>query len=72
VLLFLIFVVYPWSFGPAQYAAKRGWIPVRLRGAYCTVYWPVMWLRDNGPFQQILIDQMEYWDPPKRSKGSKP
>ncbi len=69
VLITLLFG-YPLSIGPAAWFNTRGLPPPWLTAASKRFYWPIIWLRNNGPApvdRAIMWYSQLWWPPGKRN-----
>jgi hypothetical protein len=61
--LFALLVLYPLSIGPTNSIYRRltarGFVSDSTQAAYSTVYYPFVWLYDNGP--EPIPDIMQYY-----------
>jgi hypothetical protein len=50
---------YPLSLGPVIWAANRGWLPEWTQQSLLCLYWPLIFLHENGP--QPVVKLMDLY-----------
>ena len=65
VVVVVVLVVYPLSFGPTLWVVNQKWCPARLIDVWVWFYRPIGWLQNYGPqpIRDIIVWYCGCWVP---------